>query len=119
MSSSDSIKNKIVTVLDDNKAENIVTIPLKNKSEIADYLIIASGLSGRHLVALASHVSEAFKQISDAKPLIEGEGTDWLILDTGDIILHLFREETRQFYNLEKMWDFDVEKEEETQSVIA
>ncbi len=96
----------ILTTLDTNKAEDIKTINLKDKTEIADYMIVASGTSKRHVMALSDYLHDALKK-EDIKNLgIEGadEG-DWILLDAGDIIIHIFRPEVREFYKIEDMWE--------------
>ena len=95
----------IVTTLDDGKAEDIVTIDLQGKSSIADHLVIASGRSTRQVMALADQVASKLKDAGHGKVPVEGKAHgDWVLLDVGDIIVHLFRPEVRSFYNLEKMW---------------
>ena len=100
------IKIFIEKVLDNNKAINITTINLKNKSYIADYMIICSGTSSRHIIALSNYLIEGLKKINLKTFNIEGKkGGDWILVDAGDVIIHLFREEVREYYSLEKMWD--------------
>ncbi len=95
----------IAATLDDNKAEEIVTIDLAGKCSFADVMIVASGRSQRHVAALANHVAEALKKAGTPALHIEGRETaDWVLLDAGDVVVHLFRPEVRQFYNIEKMW---------------
>lgn len=102
--SSESLKDQLVEILDEKKAEHIKVIDLKKKSILADYLIVASAQSSRQLYALAEHLSKALKQHS-IYPIIDGTPpTDWVVVDAGDIIVHLFRPEARTFYNIEKMW---------------
>ncbi len=102
------LKEFIIKLLDDKKAEQIVTIDLKGKSSIADFLLIASGNSARQVGALADSVYRELKGIG-LKPKIEGmPQCDWVIVDAGDIVVHLFRPEVRSFYNLEKMWGVEV-----------
>ena len=99
------IKNKIELILDDNKAKNIVSINLKKKSYIADYMIIASGSSSRHLQSLSEHLVAELKKIGLNNCRIEGrDSKDWKLVDAIDIIVHLFHPEKREFYDLEKMW---------------
>jgi ribosome-associated protein len=106
------IKNKIETILDSNKAKNIVSIDLKEKSYIADYMIIASGTSSRHLQSLSEHLVSELKKINVINCRIEGrECNDWKLVDTIDIIVHLFHPEKREFYDLEKMWSEPIPKE--------
>ena len=99
------IKNIIEKILDNNKAKNIISIDLRNKSYIADYMIIASGTSSRHLQALSEILINELKKIGMDKCRIEGrESNDWKLVDTNDIIVHIFHPEKRKFYDLEKMW---------------
>ena len=106
------IKKNIEKILDDNKATNITSIDLKNKSYIADYMIIASGTSSRHLQALSEILVSELKKIGLAECRIEGrESKDWKLVDTNDIIVHMFHPEKREFYDLEKMWSEEIPKE--------
>ena len=108
------IKKKIEKILDDNKATNLISINLKNKSYIADYMIIASGTSSRHLQALSEILVSELKKIGLEKCHIEGrESSDWKLVDTKDIIIHIFHPEKRKFYDLEKMWSEEIPKEKE------
>ena len=94
-----------VKSLDDDKAEDIVVIDLAGKTSIADYMVVASGRSSRQVGAMAEHLREKLK-VAGA-PTVEVEGmaqADWVLIDAGDVIIHLFRPEVRTFYNLEKMW---------------
>ena len=95
----------ILTSLEDGKAEAIVSIDIQGKSSIADHMVIASGRSNRHVAAVSDQVITAFKEAGLGNPKVEGlEGADWVLLDCGDVIVHIFRPEVREFYNLEKMW---------------
>ena len=106
------IKKKIEIILDDNKAKNIISIDLKKKSYIADYMIIASGTSSRHLQSLSEHLVSELKKIGINNCRIEGrESSDWKLVDAIDIIIHLFHPEKREFYDLEKMWSEPIPKE--------
>ena len=106
------IKKNIEKILDDNKAQNISTINLRNKSYIADYMIIASGTSSRHLQALSEILVTELKKIGLNDCRIEGrESTDWKLVDAFDIIIHIFNPEKREFYDLEKMWSEEIPKE--------
>tara|TARA_B100001996_G_scaffold311939_1_gene253955 strand:- start:161 stop:508 length:348 start_codon:yes stop_codon:yes gene_type:complete len=106
------IKKNIERILDSNKAKNIISINLKNKSYIADYMIIASGTSSRHLQALAEILVTELKKIGLEECRIEGrESNDWKLVDTNDIIIHIFHPEKREFYDLEKMWSKEIPKE--------
>ncbi len=94
--------------LDDDKAENILEIDLAGKSPMADAMIVASGRSQRHVAALADHVSRTLKDAGVRKVRVEGlPNADWVLIDAGDIIIHIFRPEVREFYNLERIWSSD------------
>ena len=106
------IKKNIEKILDNNKATNIISINLKNKSYIADYMIIASGTSSRHLQALSEIILTELKKIGLEGCHIEGrESNDWKLVDASDIIIHIFHPEKRKFYDLEKMWSEKIPKE--------
>ena len=106
------IKNSIKKILDDNKAQNITCIDLKNKSYIADYMVIASGTSSRHLQALSEILVAQLKKLGIDNCRIEGkESKDWKLVDTQDVIVHIFHPEKREFYDLEKMWSEEIPKE--------
>jgi ribosome silencing factor RsfS/YbeB/iojap len=99
------LKTLIASVLDDNKAQDIEVIDLKGLTSIADYMIVATGQSNRQVIALADKVSEKLKEAGYLGPRVEGmPHGDWVIVDAYDIIVHLFRPEVREFYNIEKMW---------------
>ena len=106
------LKEIVITTLDLNKAEDIVTIDLKDKSSMADYMIIASGTSSRHIQSLSEQVLEKLKDngIKDSK--IEGkESSEWKLVDGTDLIVHIFHPEKRKFYELEKIWSEFIPKE--------
>ena len=106
------IKKNIEKILDNNKAKNITSINLKNKSYIADYMIIASGTSSRHLQALSEILVNELKKIGLDECRLEGrESNDWKLVDASDIIVHIFNPEKRDFYDLEKMWSTEIPKE--------
>ncbi|MFN3460673.1 MAG: ribosome silencing factor [Oceanibaculum sp.] len=95
--------------LDDDKAENVIVIDLAGKSSFADYMVIASGRSSRQVSAIAEHLRERLKAAGVAQVGAEGLSQgDWVLIDGGDIVIHLFRPEVRAFYNLEKMWGLEV-----------
>ena len=99
------LKNKILKVLDNNKALDIVSIDLDGKSSIADYMIVASGTSSRHIQALSEQVLEQFKKSGVINCKVEGaESLDWKLIDGIDVIVHIFNPEKRKFYELEKIW---------------
>ena len=98
--------------LDDDKAEDIVTIDLRSKSAMADYLVIASGRSTRQVGAMADHLMRKVKTDGFGTAAIEGiPQNDWVLVDAGDVIVHLFRPEVRAFYNIEKMWSVTLPEE--------
>jgi len=95
----------ITAWLDDAKAENVVVIDISGKSSIGDFMVIASGRSDRHVGAIAEQVQLKLKEAGHGRARMEGEQQcDWVLIDAGDIIVHVFRPEVREFYNLEKMW---------------
>ena len=103
--------NKIKKILSDNKAKDIIKISLKNKSSIADFMIICSGTSNRHVISLSNYLLEALKKENLNTLNIEGKRNgDWVLVDTGDIVIHLFRNEVRDYYGLEKMWSTEETK---------
>ena len=97
-----------LTVLDDMKAEDVTVIDLVGKTSLADAMIIASGRVNRHVASIADALVEKLKEAGYPTPKVEGmPASDWVLIDTGDVILHIFRPEVREFYNLEKMWGAD------------
>ena len=100
-----NIHSLLVSELDKLKANNIVLIDLKDKSPLADFMIIAGGNSSRHVNSMAQKSVEFLKDNKVKNISIEGmKNSDWVLIDAGDVVLHLFQHETREFYNLEKMW---------------
>jgi len=100
-----SMLDLVLNSLQDDKAEDIVTIELQGKSQIADYMVVASGRSTRQVSAIVEKLSDRLKQNMGVIARMEGKAAgDWVLLDTGDIIVHVFRPEVREFYQLEKMW---------------
>ena len=101
----DQLRDLVATTLDDHKAEDIVVIDLKGKSSIADFMVIATGRSNRQVAAMADHIVSRLKELGIKGITPEGlRQRDWVLIDAGDVIVHLFRPEVRSFYNLEKMW---------------
>ena len=99
------IKKNIEKILDNNKAQNIISINLKNKSYIADYMIIASGTSSKHIQSLSEILLTTIESKGYGKFKIEGQTSDdWKLIDTIDVIIHIFQPEKRKFYDIEKMW---------------
>ena len=108
----DQILELITTSLDDDKAENILTIPLRGKSAMADYMVVASGASSRQVAAMAEHIEFKLKQNKIAILGLEGlRQADWVLIDANDVVVHLFRPEVREFYGLERMWADDAVEE--------
>jgi ribosome-associated protein len=102
---SDALLAAILAELQDNKAEDIVQIDLRGKSAIGDYMVVCSGRSTRQVTAIAEKLVETLKADHGVLSKIEGKDTgDWVLIDTGDVIVHVFRPEVREFYQLEKMW---------------
>jgi ribosome-associated protein len=104
---SEEILALVMQSLDDDQAQDIVSIPLAGKSSIADHIVIASGRSSRQVAAIAQKLAERVKARTGRSPRIEGlPVADWVLIDAGDVIVHIFRPEVRSFYNLERMWGF-------------
>lgn len=102
---SDELLDFVLKSLNDDKAEEIITIDLRGKSAMGDYMVVCSGRSSRQVGSLAEKLSDKLKQELGRLSKMEGKGAgDWVLLDTGDIIIHVFRPEVREFYQLEKMW---------------
>ncbi|HRN88230.1 MAG TPA: ribosome silencing factor [Hyphomicrobium sp.] len=103
--SPDTLLKQIVHWIDEAKGEDIVTIDLKGKSSLGDYMVIATGRSDRHVGAVAEQLRKHLKENGVEGVRVEGlETCDWVLIDAGDILVHVFRDEVRDFYNLEKMW---------------
>ena len=103
-----ALEGMLLAKLDDDKAQDVVFIDLKGKSPVADGMIVASGRSHRHVGAMADHLLRALKDEGYGKCRVEGlPHCDWVLIDTGDVIIHLFRPEVRQFYNIEKIWSVE------------
>ena len=103
--SSDALLARILASLDDDKAEDVVTIDLRGRSSVADYMVICSGRSSRQVGAIAEKLMERLKERFRISARSEGKETsDWVLIDTGDVVVHIFRPEVREFYQLERMW---------------
>jgi len=112
LAAEDLLKN-VTTCLDDNKAEDIISIDLAGKSGIADYIVIANGRSQRQVAALADYVIKSLKQAGHKDIVVEGLAqADWVLIDANDVVVHIFRPEVRSFYNLDKMWGAELESDE-------
>ena len=106
------IKLNIEKILDNNKAQKITSINLNNKSYIADYMVVASGTSSRHLQSLSENLVTELKKLGINDCRIEGkDSADWKLVDAHDVIVHIFNPEKREFYDLEKMWSEEIPKE--------
>ncbi|PYE84546.1 ribosome silencing factor [Pseudoroseicyclus aestuarii] len=102
---SDRLLSAILTSLDDDKAEEVIKIDLRGKTEMGDWMVIATGRSSRQVGAMAEHMIDTLKADFGLLCKVEGkEAGDWVLIDTGDVVVHLFRPEVREFYQLEKMW---------------
>ncbi len=100
------LRDVIEKTLDEDKAEDVTVVDLAGKCDYADYMIVASGRSQRHVSSLASKLAEKLREINMPALSIEGQASgEWVLIDTGDIIVHLFHPEKREFYNIEKMWE--------------
>lgn len=103
----ETLHNLVLESLDDDQAQDVVSIPLAGKSSIADHIVIASGRSSRQVASMAHKLAERIKQTLGRTVRIEGlPVADWVLIDAGDVIVHIFRPEVRSFYNLERMWGF-------------
>ena len=101
----DKTLNMILSRLDDMKAEETVTIDLRGKSAFSDYMIVTSGRANRHVGAIAENIAKGLKETGIKSIHIEGlPNCDWVLIDSGDVIVHVFRPEVREFYNLERLW---------------
>lgn len=102
---SDQVLQRILTSLDDDKAEDVVTIDLRGRSAMADYMVIASGRNARQVATIAEKLADRLKEATGRTARIEGKDAgDWVLIDTSDVVVHVFRPEVREFYQLEKMW---------------
>lgn len=101
----DELLARVLASLDDDKAEDVVQIDLRGRSDVADYMVICSGRSSRQVAAISEKLADRLKQEYRISCKMEGKETgDWVLIDTGDVIVHVFRPEVREFYQLEKMW---------------
>ncbi|TDL79437.1 ribosome silencing factor [Palleronia sediminis] len=103
--SSEDLLSHVLQSLDDDKAEEVVQIDLRGKSTIADFMVVCSGRSTRQVVSISEKLVERLKQNAGTASKVEGKDAgDWVLIDAGDVIVHVFRPEVREFYQLEKMW---------------
>ena len=104
----DALHDLVLRQLDDDQALDIISIPLEGKSSIADHMVIASGRSTRQVASMAQKLAEEIKTAGFGHARVEGlPAADWVLIDAGDVVVHLFRPEVRSFYNLERMWSFE------------
>ena len=116
----EALHDLVLRSLDDDKAVEIVSIPLAGKSNIADHMVIASGRSTRQVAAMAQKLTERIKRELGRSVRVEGlPVADWVLIDADDVIVHLFRPEVRSFYNLERMWAFEERAPEERAAAAA
>ena len=116
----EALHDLVLRSLDDDKAVEIVSIPLQGKSNIADYMVIASGRSTRQVASMAQKLSERIKRELGRSVRVEGlPVADWVLIDADDVIVHLFRPEVRSFYNLERMWAFEERAPDERAATAA
>ena len=106
---SDALHALVMKSLDDDQAQDVVSIPLAGKSNIADHMVIAEGRSTRQVASIAQKLAERVKQAGGTARIEGLANADWVLIDAGDVIVHLFRPEVRSFYNLERMWAVDEE----------
>jgi ribosome-associated protein len=103
--SADDVLQAVKSSLDHDKADDVVVIDLAGKTSIADFMIVASGTSKRHIAAMSDHILEKVKEMGATSVAVEGTGyCDWVLIDSGDVLVHLFRPEFREFYALERLW---------------
>ena len=115
--SAEDLLKSVIASLDDNKAEDITSIDLAGKTGIADFMVIATGGSQRQVSALTDYVVKDLKKRGHKDMVVQGlEQSDWVLIDAGDVIVHIFRPEVRSFYNLDKLWTTDVDAETEQSS---
>lgn len=103
----------VISSLDDDKAQDVVTIDLKGKTPMADSMVVCSGRSQRHVSAMADHILRKLKEAGFGRAQVEGlPHADWVLIDAGDVVVHLFRPEVREFYKIERMWQVELPTEQ-------
>jgi ribosome-associated protein len=116
----EKLLNIVKLLLDEDKAQETIIIDLNGKTSLTDFIVIASGSSQRHVGAMADHLRLKIKECGINNVSVEGKSQcDWVLIDAGDIVVHLFRPEVREFYNIEKMWGFPVLEKSETHGELA
>lgn len=109
----DELQAIIVTCLEDDKAENIITLDLAGRASFTDRMVIATGLADRQIAAMATHLDEKLSAAGLKRIQVEGAGgSDWVLIDAGDIVIHLFKPEAREMYGLERMWGSDLDEQQ-------
>ncbi|MDJ0957090.1 MAG: ribosome silencing factor [Arenicellales bacterium] len=108
----EELKNLTVDILDDMKAENVEVLNVRKLTDVTDYMVIASGTSDRHVKAMAHRLRDQLREQSKLRPLgVEGEQQgDWVLIDFGDVVVHIMRPQTREYYDLERLWSREVEE---------
>ena len=107
----DSLVDLVTASLEDDKAQDVVVIDLSGKTDFADFMVIATGTSQRHVASMAEHLREKFKSAGQSRVPVEGlEQGDWVLVDGGDVVVHVFRADVRKFYELEKIWGVPASK---------
>jgi ribosome silencing factor RsfS/YbeB/iojap len=115
----DTLQTVIVASLEDDKAENVVTLDLAGKAAFCDRMVIATGMADRQITAMAEHLEKKLHEAGIKRVQIEGaSGSDWVLIDAGDIVVHLFKLESRTLYGLEKMWGTDLDQAEESVTTV-
>jgi ribosome silencing factor RsfS/YbeB/iojap len=115
----DTLQAVIVTSLEDDKAENVVTLDLAGKAAFCDRMVVATGIADRQITAMAEHLEKKLHEAGIKRVQIEGAaGSDWVLIDAGDIVVHLFKLESRTLYGLEKMWGADLDQAEESVTTV-
>lgn len=115
----DTLQAVIVASLEDDKAENVVTLDLAGKAAFCDRMVVATGMADRQITAMAEHLEKKLHEAGIKRVQIEGaSGSDWVLIDAGDIIVHLFKLESRTLYGLEKMWGSDLDQAEESVTTV-
>jgi ribosome silencing factor RsfS/YbeB/iojap len=115
----DAVQAVIVTSLEDDKAEDVVTLDLAGRASFCDRMVIATGLADRQITAMATHLQEKLAEVGLKRVLIEGAGgSDWVLIDAGDIVIHLFKPDARALYALERMWSPELGEAEESAGAV-
>ena len=115
----DALVELVMASLDDDKAHDVTVIDLAGKTDFADFMVIATGTSQRHVATMAEHLREKFKSAGLGRVPVEGlEQGDWVLIDGGDVVVHIFKAEVRKFYDLEKIWGAPVSKKKRVAQLV-